>query len=124
MDPNLFGLVNHNFCFQPTKILDYFLGKRIPEDAIQEKHIVIIGGGYAGIQLANQLMKDSIRFTLIDSKEFFHHKIAALRAAVQPDWIQQTFIGFKETFKNHFIQGRVEFEGFNDILRPSKPYLM
>ena len=45
-------------------------------------HVVIIGGGYAGIELASILKKWKVPFTLIDPKEYFHHNVGALRAVV------------------------------------------
>ena len=49
---------------------------------LREKHVVIVGGGYAGITLANQL-KGKCQMTLIDPKECFHHCVGGLRAAVE-----------------------------------------
>ncbi len=50
---------------------------------LQEKHVVIIGGGYAGVTVANQL-RGKCRFTLIDPKECMHHCVGSLRAVVEP----------------------------------------
>ena len=47
-------------------------------------HVVIIGGGYAGVQAAADLKKAGVRFTIIEPKEYLHHCFAALRAAVKP----------------------------------------
>ena len=44
--------------------------------------VVIIGGGYGGMELASILKKWNIPFTLIDPKEYFHHNVGALRAVV------------------------------------------
>ncbi len=53
----------------------------LPED----KHIVIIGAGYGGISLANQLMKHpGANFTIINPRDSFHHNVGGLRAVVQP----------------------------------------
>ena len=49
---------------------------------INQRHVVIIGGGYGGMELASLLMKWSVPFTLIDPKEYFHHNVGALRAVV------------------------------------------
>ena len=51
---------------------------------LEEKHVVIIGGGYGGIALASTLQKNQISFTLIDSKDCFHHNVASCRAGVFP----------------------------------------
>ena len=47
-----------------------------------DRHVVIVGGGYAGIELASILKKWKVLFTLIDPKEYFHHNVGALRAVV------------------------------------------
>jgi 2-polyprenyl-6-methoxyphenol hydroxylase-like FAD-dependent oxidoreductase len=44
--------------------------------------VVIIGGGYGGVQMAADLKKAGIKFTIIEKKEYLHHCFAALRAAV------------------------------------------
>ncbi len=50
--------------------------------SLGEKHVVIVGGGYAGTSLANQL-KGKCKITLIDPKDSFHHSVGALRATVE-----------------------------------------
>ena len=57
---------------------------------LEEKHVVIIGGGYGGIALASSLQKHEIPFTLIDPKDCFHHNVAACRAGVFPGKYFQT----------------------------------
>ena len=49
---------------------------------IIDRHGVIIGGGYGGIEVASMLKKWNVPFTIIDPKEYFHHVVGALRAAV------------------------------------------
>ncbi|XP_072033668.1 ferroptosis suppressor protein 1-like [Amphiura filiformis] len=70
------------------------------------KHVVIVGGGYAGIALANGL-KGKCQFTLIDPKECFHHNLGALRACVEKGYAANTFIPYKPTYGDHFKQGTV-----------------
>ena len=47
-----------------------------------DRHVVIVGGGYAGMELASILKKWKVPFTLIDPKKYFHHNVGALRAVV------------------------------------------
>ena len=55
-------------------------GASVPLD----KHIVIVGGGYAGIKVAVKLLEMDANFTLIDVKDCFAHNVANVRAVVQP----------------------------------------
>ena len=50
---------------------------------LQDKHVAIVGGGYAGTAVANQL-RGKCKMTLIDPKECMHHCVGALRAVVEP----------------------------------------
>lgn len=69
--------------------------------------VVIVGGGYGGIQLAVQL--DSYcKVILIDPKDAFHHNVGALRAIVEPAFIKKTLIPYEETLKHgSFVKDRV-----------------
>jgi len=71
------------------------------------QHVVIVGGGYGGIKLANNL-KGKGSFTLIDPKDSFHHNMAALRAATVPGFYSKTFIPYKPTFGENFKQAAVK----------------
>ncbi len=44
--------------------------------------MLFLGGGYGGMELASLLQKWGIPFTLIDTKEYFHHKVGGLRASL------------------------------------------
>jgi len=79
--------------------------------------VVVIGGGYGGMESAAECLRLGIPFTLIDPKEYFHHNLGALRAMVYHEqWMKQTVISFRETFGDKFVQGRVsnvDFENKN-----------
>ena len=47
-----------------------------------------------------------MKFTLIEPKEYFHHCVAALRAAVDPTWVARTAIPLNEAFGSSYLQGR------------------
>ena len=55
---------------------------KVSSDDLAKIHVVIIGGGYGGVQMAADLKKAGIKFTIIEKKEYLHHCFAALRAAV------------------------------------------
>ncbi|WP_149823868.1 NAD(P)/FAD-dependent oxidoreductase [Streptomyces tailanensis] len=61
--------------------------------------VIVIGGGYGGIRLAKQL-DEVARVTLVDRKEVFFHRIAALRAGVHEDWTTTPFIPYDRLLRN------------------------
>ena len=83
------------------------MGSSLSKDQLNKKHVVIVGGGYGGMELASELLKSGIPFTLIDPKEYFHHCVGALRCAVDPNFTQKTVINFAKSFGDQFIQGKV-----------------
>lgn len=48
------------------------------------KRVVIVGGGYAGIQLATKLDKH-VDVTIVERRDAFVHNVGAIRAVVQPE---------------------------------------
>ena len=49
------------------------MGSGASKEALGDLHVVIIGGGYGGVQAAASLRNAGIKFTIIDPKEYFHH---------------------------------------------------
>ncbi len=66
-----------------------------------------MGGGYGGCCCGVQLKKRGVPFVLVDPKEFFHHNIGAVRAAVFPQYCRRTAIPYVPTFGSSFVRGRV-----------------
>jgi len=66
---------------------------------INRKRVVVIGGGYAGITAASAL-DDVAEVTLVDRKSAFFHRIAALRAAVDPAWTDRPFMPYDRLLRN------------------------
>jgi len=83
------------------------MGGGLSKDVLETKHVVIVGGGYGGMELASNLKKYGIPFTLIDPKEYFHHCVGALRGVIEPDFLPKTAIDFKTSFGDSFVQGSV-----------------
>jgi NADH dehydrogenase FAD-containing subunit len=55
--------------------------------------VVVVGGGYGGITAAKAL-DDIAEVILVEPRDTFVHNVAALRAAVQPDWTDRLFIPY------------------------------
>jgi len=90
------------------------MGSSVSKDQLNKKNVVIVGGGYGGMELASQLLKLGIPFTLIDPKEYFHHCVGALRCAVDPNFTNKTIINFGKSFGNQFVQGKVTAVDFEN----------
>ncbi|XP_062989089.1 ferroptosis suppressor protein 1 [Elgaria multicarinata webbii] len=81
------------------------MGSRLSVD--DSVRVVIVGGGFGGIEAALQLRRWGVPFVLVDMRDAFHHNVAALRASVQSGFAKKTFISFAVTFKDNFRQGKV-----------------
>lgn len=82
-------------------------GASCSREQLDASQVLIVGGGYAGIQAALQLRKAGIPFRLVDPKEYFHHCVGALRAAVCPEYVNKTAIPYREAFGDKFLQDKV-----------------
>ncbi|SMF45825.1 NAD(P)/FAD-dependent oxidoreductase [Streptomyces sp. Amel2xC10] len=66
---------------------------------MRDGEVVVIGGGYAGVRLARRL-DASARVTVVDRKDVFFHRVAALRAGVRPEWSATPFIPYDRLLRN------------------------
>jgi glycine/D-amino acid oxidase-like deaminating enzyme len=92
------------------------------------KRVVIVGGGYAGTLLARAL--DPIaEVVLIEPKAAFVHNVAAIRAIVDPTWLDKLILPYERLLKRgRVLRDRViaiEGEGvrlreFDDLLQPRR----
>ncbi len=55
--------------------------------------VVVLGGGYAGIQVARPL-DDEADVVLVEPKDDFVHNVAALRALVDPSWLERIYLPY------------------------------
>ena len=60
--------------------------------------VAIIGGGYAGFNLA-RLLDAHVDVMLIEAREAFVHNVAAIRATVEPDLLDQIVIPYDRLLK-------------------------
>jgi NADH dehydrogenase FAD-containing subunit len=56
--------------------------------------VVVIGGGYGGVATAKAL-DDVADVVLVEPRDAFVHNVAALRALVDPDWIDRIFLPYE-----------------------------
>ncbi len=75
--------------------------------------VVILGGGYAGSALAKLLDGEpSVEVTLVDAREALVQKVPALRAAVQPTWVDAVLVPRSNVLKkgkaNRVLYARVQ----------------
>ncbi|NWW90824.1 AIFM2 factor, partial [Rhynochetos jubatus] len=69
--------------------------------------VVVVGGGFGGMEAASLLQSLAVPFVLVDTRDAFHHNVAALRAAVETGFAKKTFISYSVTFGDSFRQGKV-----------------
>ncbi|XP_065602384.1 ferroptosis suppressor protein 1 isoform X2 [Cyrtonyx montezumae] len=81
------------------------MGSRLSVD--ESVRVVIVGGGFGGIEAASQLKSWAVPFVLVDMRDAFHHNVAALRASVESGFARKTFISYLVTFGDSFRQGEV-----------------
>jgi NADH dehydrogenase FAD-containing subunit len=55
--------------------------------------IVVVGGGYGGFAVAKGL-DEVADVTLVERRDAFVHNVAALRALVEPEWINEIFLPY------------------------------
>jgi NADH dehydrogenase FAD-containing subunit len=67
--------------------------------------IVVIGGGYGGINAAKAL-DDVADVTLVDPREAFVHNVAAWRALVEPEWLERIFLPYEHLLAGRFVRDR------------------
>ncbi|MFT2091517.1 NAD(P)/FAD-dependent oxidoreductase [Paraglaciecola sp. 2405UD69-4] len=71
-------------------------------------HTLIIGGGFAGATLAQELAKSNIATMLIDCKDYFEVTMATLRNIADFAKVKDTpRIRYRDFLSGEFIQGRV-----------------
>ena len=87
--------------------------------------VAVIGGGYAGHNIAHTL-DDTTDVVLVEPREAFFHNIAALRALVDPSWLPKIFFPYDGLLEHgRFVRdravavddGRVELAS-GDVLEP------
>jgi NADH dehydrogenase FAD-containing subunit len=73
---------------------------------MQKKNIVIVGGGYAGVGLVQQIEKtlpSTHRIILIEEQEFMYVKLGAARAAASEDISDKVLLPYDKLFKSEDV---------------------
>jgi apoptosis-inducing factor 2 len=79
--------------------------------------VIVVGGGYSGTAVA-KLLDQEFDVTLIEKQETFFHNVGALRAAVDPSWLEKIFIPYDGLLK----RGKV-LHNFVTEVTPNKVHL-
>lgn len=66
------------------------MGSKLSVD--ESVRVVIVGGGFGGIEAALQLQYWEVPFVLVDMRDAFHHNVAYPRASVQSGKVWFGFI--------------------------------
>ena len=83
----------------------------------QKPKVVIVGGGFVGTKIAQDLDKD-FNVVVLDKKKVFFNNIAALRPVVQPEFVARLFVPLDRALKNgKFVQAEVEEVRERDLQR-------
>jgi apoptosis-inducing factor 2 len=61
--------------------------------------VVVVGGGYGGVQTAKAL-DDVADVVLVEPKDAFMHNVAALRALVDPSWLPRIYLPYDRLLAN------------------------
>lgn len=76
------------------------------ENAGRRPSVVVLGGGYGGHTVA-KLLDDVADVTLVDPSDSFMHNVAALRALVEPEWLDRIFVPYRRLLVNgRFLRDR------------------
>ncbi|MDH2430271.1 FAD-dependent oxidoreductase [Sphaerisporangium sp. TRM90804] len=78
------------------------------DDSGGRQSVVVLGGGYGGIRVAKAL-DDVADVTLVDPSDAFVHNVAAWRALVEPQWLDQIFMPYDQLLaRGTFVRDRAE----------------
>ena len=61
--------------------------------------VVVIGGGYGGFAAA-QALDEFADVVLVEPRDAFVHNVAALRALVEPGWLESIFLPYDRLLVN------------------------
>ncbi|MEQ8700223.1 MAG: FAD-dependent oxidoreductase [Bauldia litoralis] len=75
---------------------------------MKDRNILILGGGFAGARLAQELTKSGFsNVTLVDRKDYFEVTYSTLRTLAEPDMGERARLKYADFIKSGFRQGNV-----------------
>jgi NADH dehydrogenase FAD-containing subunit len=78
----------------------------MPSPADTRPSVLVVGGGYGGINAAKAL-DDDADVTLLDPKEAFVHNVASWRTLVEPEWLDRIFLPYSHLLASgRFLRDR------------------
>ena len=83
-------------------------GKKKPDSMFPK--LLIIGGGFAGLRLAVNMIKSKYYVMLVDRKDFFEYSPSVPELYRRPEKLNKLVIRYTESIgKDHFIQGSLAY---------------
>ncbi|EFA82184.1 hypothetical protein PPL_04606 [Heterostelium album PN500] len=70
--------------------------------AAQKKKVVIVGGGFVGLQIAMKL-ESKFEVVLIEKRQTFFHCVGSMRSMVEPEFATQCFLTYDKVLKKSTI---------------------
>lgn len=65
------------------------MGNKANRNYSEKKHVIIVGGSYAGLEVAAKLW-DHLKVTIVDANEYMEHICYGYKALVEPNISQRT----------------------------------
>ena len=60
------------------------MGNKASANSSVKKHVIIVGGSFAGLEIAVKLW-DNLKVTIIDSNEYMEHIMYGYKSLVEPN---------------------------------------
>ena len=65
------------------------MGNKVSANSSGKKHVIIVGGSFAGLEIAVKLW-DHLKVTIIDANDYMEHVSYGYKSFVEPDIAQRS----------------------------------